>query len=280
VIGWKFAFTRRWAGYLVLTILFGAACAGLGMWQFARRNEALVEINKVDANYDHTPVSLTEALPTLDSFDESQKWLPVTMTGTYLVTDELIVRNRPMNVHPGFEVLTPLLLADGTVFVVDRGWVPTGETADAPGPVPAAPSGEVTVIARLKAGEPTLPGRTASGNQIATIHLTDVAERVGAPTYTAAYGLMASEDPAPATRPAGVTRPVADEGSHLSYAFQWMLFALLGFIGLAWAVRQEFRALNADDPEERTRAAERARRVAAKPRTDAEVEDDLIDSTH
>jgi hypothetical protein len=59
-----------------------------------------------------------------------------------------------------------------------------------------------------------------------------------------------------------------------------MLFALLGFIGLAWAVRQEFRNLNADDPEERTRAAERARRVAAKPRTDAEVEDDLIDSTH
>lgn len=277
MIGWRFAFTRRWAGYLALTILFAVICSGLGMWQIARRGEALAEIAKVDANFDATPVPIADALHNLDAFQESQKWMPVVATGTYLAEDELLARNRPLAANPGFEVLTPLRLADGSVFVVDRGWVPTGDDQDAPDSVPAAPEGQVTVVSRLKAGEPSLAGRTASGNQIATINLHDIAKRLGAPTYTGAYGLMATEDPAPAQRPVAVTRPVTDEGPHLSYAFQWFVFGLLAFIGLAWAVRQEFRAVNVDDPEEQLRAAERTRRQAAKPRSDAEVEDAVLD---
>jgi cytochrome oxidase assembly protein ShyY1 len=280
VIGWKFAFTRRWAGYLALTILFAAVCSGLGAWQLARRAEALAEINKVDANFDATPVPIAGALPTLGSFGESQKWLPVEVSGTYLTDEQLLVRNRPLNITPGFEVLTPLRLTDGSVFVVDRGWVPTGQSQDAPDVVPQAPAGPVTVVARLKAGEPSLAGRTASGNQIATIDLTDVAKRLGEPTYTGAYGLMASENPAPAERPVAVTRPARDEGPHLSYAFQWFVFGLLAFIGLAWAIRQEYRTVNADDPDERERAAERERRRAARPRSDAQVEDELLDRRH
>ena len=275
--GWRFAFTRRWAGYLALTILFAAVCSGLGLWQLARRSDALAEMGKVETNYAADPVPLGDALPDLEAFSESQKWMPVVMTGTYLTDDELIVRNRPLQINPGFEVLTPLLLADGSVFIVNRGWLPTGQTADAPASVPTAPSGVVTVVARLKAGEPLLAGRSATGNQIATINLDDVATRLALPTYTGAYGLMASEDPAPEERPVAVTRPVKDEGPHLSYAFQWFVFALMGFVGLGWAIRQEYRSVNFDDPDERIRAAERARRQAAKPRSDAEIEDELID---
>lgn len=277
--GWKFAFSRRWAGYLALTILFAAVCSGLGVWQLARRDQALAEINKVATNFDAAPVPVTDALPTRDAFSESQKWLPVELTGTYLTDEQLLVRNRPLQ-GPGFEVLTPLLLTDGTVFVVDRGWLPTGARQDAPDQVPEPPSGQVTVVARLKAGEPTLPGRGASGNQIATINLSDVAQRVGQPTYTGAYGLMASEDPAPAERPIAVTKPSPDEGPHLSYAFQWFVFALLAFVGFGWAVRQEYRIVNIDDPLEQDRAAERARRKAAKRRSDADIEDALLDRHH
>ncbi|TDW28553.1 SURF1 family protein [Cryobacterium psychrophilum] len=275
---WKFAFTRRWAGYLALTILFAAVCSGLGVWQLARRTEALVEVSKIDANYDSSPMPLAEALPRLDSFAESQKWLPVTMTGTYLVEEELLVRNRPLNVRPGFEVLTPLRLNDGTVFVVNRGWLPTGDRQDAPDVVPAPPAGQVTVVARLKAGEPTLNNRTASGNQIATINLTDLAGRLGQPLYTGAYGLLDSENPGPlGTQPTAVLKPIRDEGPHLSYALQWFVFGLIAFVGLGWSVREEYRTVNAADPAERGRADERDRKRAAKPRNDAEIEDELLD---
>jgi len=261
-----------------LTILFAAVCSGLGVWQLARRAEALVEVSKIDANYDSSPLPLAEALPTLDAFSESQKWLPVTMTGTYLTDDELLVRNRPLNVRPGFEVLTPLRLNDGTVFVVNRGWLPTGDRQDAPDVVPAPPAGQVTVVARLKAGEPTFNNRTASGNQIATINLTDVAGRLGQPTYTGAYGLLDSENPAPVeTRPTAVVKPIRDEGPHLSYALQWFVFGLIAFFGLGWSLREEYRSVNAADPAERERADVRDRKRAAKPRNDAEIEDELLD---
>lgn len=275
--GWRFLVSKQWAGYLALVIVFAVVCSGLGMWQLARRAQAQAEISRVDANFDAEAVPLTDALPTLESFDESQKWLPVEVTGTYLRDEEVLVRNRARNINPGFEVLTPLLLANGDVFIVDRGWVPTGDRQNEPDAVPAAPSGEVTVVARLKQGEPILEGRTATGNQVATINLPTMADRLGADTYTGAYGLMKTEDPATTERPAAVLRPARDEGPHLSYAFQWFVFALMAFVGLGWAARQEYRSINAEVPEEQVRAAERARRQAAKPRSDSEIEDDLID---
>lgn len=275
--GWRFAFSRRWAGYLALALLFAAVCAGLGNWQVARRDEAVAEIKRVESNFDATPIAIDVALPDLEAFDPSQKWHPVVMTGVYRTEDQLLVRNRPLNANPGFEVLTPLQLPDGSIFIVDRGWVPTGQSQDSPDTVPEPPAGQVTVVARLKAGEPKLPGRGADGDQVATVHLPDIADRLDVPTYTGAYGLMASEDPAPDERPVPVARPIEDEGPHLSYAFQWFVFGIMAFIGLGWAIRQEFRAVNADDPEEQDRAAERARRKAARPLDDSDVEDELLD---
>jgi cytochrome oxidase assembly protein ShyY1 len=276
--GWRFLLSRRWAGYLALTVVFAIVCVLLAMWQLARRDEAVAEINRVEMNYDAEPTPLAEVLPALDSYDESQEWLTVSMTGQYLVDDQLLVRNRPLGGDVGFDVLVPLRLENGDVFVVDRGWLPTGQTQDVPDTIPAAPTGTVTVVARLKAGEPELENRGAVPGQIATIELPRIADEVGQPTYTAAYGLMDSETPAPAERPTAMPKPTPDEGAHLSYTFQWFCFGLLGFVGLGYIVRQEFRRVNEDDPEEQERAAERERRRLAR-RSDAEVEDEIIDTT-
>lgn len=276
---WRFALSRRWLGYLALVVAFAIACTLLSLWQIARRDEARADITRVETNWGAEPRPIEELLPELDAFDENLKWSPVTLTGRYLVDEQLLARGRPLDGNPGFEVLVPFQLDDGTVFIVDRGWVPPGSEQDAPDDVPSPPTGEVTVVARLKAGEPTLAGRSAPAGQVATINLPTIADLVGLPTYTGAYGLLDSEEPAPATRPAAVVKPAPDEGPHLSYAFQWVLFAVMAFIALGWAIRQEYRIRNADDPAERERAAERERRRAAKPRTDAEVEDELLDTT-
>lgn len=277
---WRFALSKRWAGYLALTVVFAVACSGLGVWQFERRTQARAEIDRIEANYERTPTPVGDVLAELDSYDEGQKWLPVLLEGTYLADEQLLVRNRPFAGRPGFEVLTPLLLADGTVFVVDRGWLPTGSEQDAPDEIPAAPTGQVTVTARLKAGEPLLASRStiAGSGQIPTVHLPQVAELLDRPTYTAAYGLVISESPEPASAPLPSVKPVLDEGPHLSYALQWYVFAILAFIGLGWALRQEYRTVNADDPEERERADGRARRRAAREPSDDESEDALLEA--
>jgi len=277
VRNWRFVINRRWAGYLAVTVLFAIACGLLSNWQFHRREEAVAEIDRITANWDRDPMPLEQVLPDLGAFEVGQKWTPVTVRGRYLEDEQLLARNRPFNGRPGFEVLTPLQLDDGTVFVVDRGWLPVGNEQDLPDDVPEPPRGEVTVVARLKAGEPIIPGRGAGEGQIATVHLPDIADRVAAPTYTGAYGLMAAEDPSPATRPAAAPRPAEDEGSHLSYALQWIAFGVLGFVGLGYAVRNEYRVRNADDPAERERARERERRRAARRPTDADIEDGILD---
>jgi cytochrome oxidase assembly protein ShyY1 len=278
VSAWRFALTWRWARYLALAIVFAIACVLLCLWQLDRRNTALDELERIDSNYSSDAVALREALPDPEAFDLADKWQPVTVTGTYLRDEQLLVRGRPFNGGPGFEVLTPLLLDDGSVFIVDRGWLPTGRDQDSPDVVPEAPGGVVTVEARLKPGEPTLPGRSAPAGQVASIQLDDIAATLDRPTYTGAYGLMVTEDPAPAERPIAAAKPARDEGPHLSYAFQWLVFALFGFLGLGYALRQEYRSVNEDDPDEMTRAEARRAKDARRQRTDAEIEDDLIDA--
>ncbi|GGE89414.1 SURF1-like protein [Mycetocola zhadangensis] len=269
--------SRRWFGYLAVAVAFAIVCVLLANWQLSRKDEKAAEIALVEGNYDRSPAPLTDVLPTLDAFEDLDKWVPVTVTGTYLEDEELLVRNRPRSGQPGFELLTPLQLADGSVFIVDRGWLPTGNEQDLPDTIPAPPTGEVTVVARLKAGEPPLPGRGAAEGQIATVNLSDLQQRLDVPVYTGAYGLLESETPPPTeTPPLPALKPVFDEGMHLSYAFQWFIFGLLGFAFLAYAVREEYRHLNADHPAEQKRAAERERKRAAK-RSDSDVEDELLD---
>lgn len=280
--GWRFAFSRRWLGYVAFAVAFAIACGFLSSWQLARSKEAAAANALISANFDSRPVPLAQELPSLTAYSATQEWTRVTVTGVYESDRELLVRNRPFNGSPGFEVLTPLRTADGALFIVDRGWVPTGNSPDRPDHVPAPPAGTVTVVARLKASEPAIPGRTAVGMQVGTIQLSVVKEKLdGADVYTGAYGLLDSQSPSPASapKPTVTSAPTKDEGLHWSYMIQWIIFALIGFFGLGYALVTEYRKRNEHDLAERARAAERDRRRALK-RTDADVEDELLDATH
>jgi len=65
---------------------------------------------------------------------------------------------------------------------------------------------------------------------------------------------------------------VLDEGNHLSYAVQWIIFAVMGFFALFWAIRQEqeYRRME-KDPTYIPRSARR------KANLDARVEDEILD---
>lgn len=276
---WRFVISKRWFGYLAVAVVFAVVCVLLSNWQVSRLEEKRLENSRVLQNYENAPIPLDEALAAPESWEDNLEWTPVSVTGSYLVDEQVLVRNRPRNGQPGFEVLTPLRLSNGTVFVVDRGWLPTGNAQDLPDVVPAPPTGDVTVTARLKPGEPALQGRSAAEGQMATVELAQFDDRLDAPVYTGAYGLMASETPAPAEdRPLPAFKPELDEGSHLSYALQWIVFGLLGFAFLGYAIREEYRHLNADDPAEQARAAERERKRVSR-RSDADVEDDILDAS-
>lgn len=272
---WSFLRSPRWAGYLALVVVFALASSALGVWQLNRRAEALAEVARIDANYDAEAVPVAEALPDPAEFDIDQRWLVVALEGEYLADEEVVVRNRPFEGSSGFEVVTPFRLDDGSVFMVDRGWIAQGSDGR-PSDYDAPPSGRVEIEARLKAGEDRIAGRTSTGNELATLDLAELADRVDAPAYTGAYGVLVQSAADADEPPLAAARPVRDEGPHLSYALQWFVFALMAFVGLGWAANQERRAL-AEASASPDAPKSREPRRPSRERRDADIEDEVLD---
>ncbi|TFD50415.1 SURF1 family protein [Cryobacterium sp. Hh11] len=278
--GWQFLRTWRWFEYIAAAIIFAIACGLLANWQLDVGQQKSARNDVIVANFSATPVPIEEALPTLRFYDANQNWRRVTITGVYRPDDELMVRNRSNSGNNGFEILTPLQLSDGSSFMVDRGWVaPSPDDALAPDSIPQAASGTVKVVVWLRPSEAPRGTGTPAGNQIQSITLSAVQTKIVGDLYTGAYGVLERQSPSAEAglAPIQTTIPTEDIGTNYSYTLQWLLFALMGFIGLGLGMRREYRRLNVDDPEEQARASERLRKRVSKPFTDEELEDELLD---
>lgn len=290
---YRFLASTRWIGWLLLVCLFATTFTFLGKWQMDRREGALTEISHVKRNYDAEPVPFAEASQLFEQLPADGKWTPVSLRGSYLAEDQVVVRNRISGSRPGYEVLVPFRTLEGRVVIVDRGFLPIGNNnAGRPDAIPAPPTGTVEVDVRLKAGEPKLD-RGAPEGQLASIDLPTYGQQLGYPVATGSYGLMYLEDPAAAEAPIQLQRPEEDEGPHLSYMFQWFAFGVLVFVGFGYAARQQAR-INREDREEVAAAALRgedpvlhqAHRMRKKPKklvrrdgspTDEATEDAYLD---
>jgi cytochrome oxidase assembly protein ShyY1 len=235
---YRFLLSSKWTGWFLLAVLGAAVCVALANWQLDRRDHARDAVSAVETNYEHDPVPFDTVRGTFASYDAADEWTPVVLRGSYDESGQRIVRNRPLNGQPGYEVLVPLRLDSGEAVIIDRGWLPIGnKETGRPDEVPAAPKGEVTVIARIKPGEAAV-NRGAPEGQLASIQLDEYAAELDYPLLTGSYGLMAAESPAPAAAPTALPKPALDEGPHLSYAMQWFAFGLLLFVGYGYAARQ------------------------------------------
>lgn len=245
----------RWGIYVALAVGFALACAFLADWQFTRGAERGAILERVERNYTADPVPLDTLLPVGGAFEIEDEWHPVTLSGRYLTDARLLARNRPQGGTSAYEVLVPFETVDGRIIVIDRGWVAPGANGTEPGAVPDAPGGDVEVVAWLRPGE-ALPrsGRSAPDGQVPTIHLPTIAAALGADrarVQTEVYGLMSTENPAPANQPNPLEPPSEDPGPHLSYAVQWILFAVMGFVFIGYVIRTERRRRLEDERGEK-----------------------------
>ncbi len=239
----------RWAIYIGVAILFAVACGFLSHWQFSRNAERSEQLQLVADNYDAAPVALGDLLAPGAELAPQDEWRPVRMEGSYLADEQLLVRNRAHGGSAAYEQLVPFRLDDGRVFLIDRGWLPPGNQQAAPDDIPAPPAGDVVVEVRLRPGEAApSSGRSAEAGQVPTINLGLVAEQTG-PIEPGAYGLIMSETPAPASAPFTVDPPSDDPGPYLSYAVQWILFAVMGFGFIGYVIVNE-RKLRREDAED------------------------------
>lgn len=253
---------RTWARALLGVVVLSVVFLLLGRWQWHRHEGKVAANDQLHANYTAPAVPLASVLPAPSAaLPAAMQWHQVTLTGSYLPDRTIVVRNRPLNGDYGYEVLVPLRLDSGDLFVVDRGWIPNGQTGAAPDSVPQPPAGPVSLVVRLRPSEPPV-NRTPPPGQALRINLPELAAELAAPTYQA-YGVLATEQPRAQVAPSPLPEPTIDLGMNLSYAVQWLGFAITAYVLLAvFAVREVRRreAIALGIPPEVYAAARRRRR--------------------
>jgi cytochrome oxidase assembly protein ShyY1 len=232
----SFLLSRRWLQYIAFALVAAIVCLLLANWQDHRRANRDAEIDRIEAHYSAQPVPLSTVLPATDApFAEDDEWTRVEATGEYRPEDATVARNRPKNGSAGYWIVVPFDVDGGGTLLVARGWS-SGSGADATAAeAPAPPTGAVTLTAWLR---PAQAGDPAENTETSVVAI-DPALLEGDGAYAHAYGYLDSEDPAPAQSLEALPEPNTDPGSHLSYTFQWIAFAVMILVGVAYAAKRE-----------------------------------------
>ncbi|WP_203723746.1 SURF1 family cytochrome oxidase biogenesis protein, partial [Actinoplanes teichomyceticus] len=291
---YRFLLSPRWLAAAALAVVASVIMVLLGNWQLRRYHERSEINHRVDAADSAQAVPLTSVLaaPAAQgtpgaSPGESLAWTKVTVTGRYDPANEIQARGRTVAGEVGFEILTPLILADGTAVLIDRGWVPPAAGgALAPPRVPPAPTGEVTVIGQIHLSEsrPAPVERRDGRLDTRRISLPRIAQALPFPVY-GAYVLVNSQTPANDPAFVRVSIPHEDAWQNGGYAVQWWLFAVMALVLYGYQARREAHGLNAPAgertaaarPAERSRdrveAADQRRETRSRPRDRVEEAD-------
>lgn len=228
------------AGALLLIVLF----AGLGTWQVYRLQWKLDLIARVDARVHAAPVAAPPAARWAQVTRDSDEYRRVSLAGTYLYEYTTPVQALS-ELGSGFWLLTPLCLPDGSVVLVNRGFIPVAEGGPKRYPARRAPAGAcsaatgetVTLTGLLRITEPGggfLRDNDPIGNRWYSRDVAGIAAARGlsrvAPYFVDAGARM---DPAAAPQhPVGGLTVISFPNTHLIYALTW--YALAFMVSGAW----------------------------------------------
>lgn len=220
---------------LVAALLLAGLTARLGFWQLDRAGQKRLL---------HQAHVAQRALPTLteaelarspsQAFDQRHRL--VQMQGQWLGAHTIYLDNRLMNGQTGFYAVTPLRLADDSVVLVQRGWVPRDRVDRTRIVLPPLPAGRVQVLGRVA---PAL-GRlyefdaASSGTIRQNLDIATFARESGLPLRPVAV-VQEDGDQLPQD---GLLRqwpvPSADLQKHHGYAFQWFALSALTITLYVW----------------------------------------------
>ena len=218
----------RWiAGHLLVLVLTGSFIA-LGFWQLARNNHKQVLVREAHAAFAAPAPDITDAMPPGGR---------VQATGHYDAGYEVLLRNQVHNGKDGNDVLSTLVLRDGSAVIVDRGWVASvGDQQTAVNP--PIESGAVVALGIAHTSSPLSPQDAVShvGGQL-TLPRVDLARIAKDVPYRLRpiWIEMQAQAPTPAAgAPLLPQPPPPDQVNHMEYTIEWFSFALIGIIG--WPV--------------------------------------------
>ncbi len=219
----------RAAVVLLAALVASAGTARLGLWQLDRAAQKVALHDAQQHQRSLPPLAPTELARTPDAVP-TQVHRGVLLQGSWLGAYTVFLENRQMNGRPGFYVVTPLRLDDGSAVLVERGWAPRDLMDRTRVAVPPPPAGRVQVQGRIA----PRPGRLY---EFAGADTGPIRQNLDVAAYARETGLplrpfSVVQDDGAAAPADGLLRqwpaPAADVQKHYGYAFQW--FALCALI--------------------------------------------------
>jgi len=198
----------------VVAILVATVCVRLGRWQLNRLTQRRARNSVLAARLALPPLTVRR-----DIGADSARQRRVVAHGVYDFSAERAWPGRSFQGTPGVALITPLRLADGSVVLVDRGWVPSPDAFHVDHALYREPdTATVTGVALI-------PPRGRGDVDVAGF-LPFVIQ------------LETPEPPPNRGLPRRWPPPAFDDGPHLSYAIQWFSFALIALVGTAVLIRK------------------------------------------
>ncbi len=105
-------------------MLISAALLSLGIWQLNRAEEKRTLLSLEAASSAAQPVPMKEILN--DVGGAASIYARVSLSGVWLPEKQLLWDNRIAAGKAGYEVITPFQSDDGSIVLLNRGWVPVG----------------------------------------------------------------------------------------------------------------------------------------------------------
>jgi surfeit locus 1 family protein len=213
----------------VLTLAAVVAFCALGRWQWHRAAEKRV----LNADFSAGAAAFSDLGSR--SVGDFPRYAQLRVHGRYDGVHQFLLDNISHRGQPGYEVLTPLLLDDGRVLIVNRGWLPlTRSRSELPyvgidfstaltvlGRVDLLPVAAIALGHAAPAPGPQWPKVTSFPT------MQELSQAIGARLEV--RELLLNE-----TEPLGFARDWQPEGlgpwRHVSYAVQWWGFAALALV--------------------------------------------------
>jgi surfeit locus 1 family protein len=231
-------------GFLALAaaIAFGGFCA-LGWWQLERRAWKHTLVARIEQRVHAEPVRPPVRADWPGVSAARDEYRRVTLSGTFIHDAETLVQATTA-LGSGYWVLTPLRQADGTIVVVNRGFVPP-QLRDRAMRSDGNPAGPVTVVGLLRiseAGGGFLRDNDPAADRWFSRDIAAIA--TARRLVNVAPFFVDAERRADASRmaPVGGLTVLVFSDNHLGYALTWFVLATMVVTAAVIVVRHECAA--------------------------------------
>ncbi|WP_430474726.1 SURF1 family protein [Thalassospira lucentensis] len=228
--------TTRIVVLLLAIILFSGFC-GLGYWQVERRAWKLDLIERIDARVHGDAIEAPGRDDWANVSRARDEYRKVMVTGTFRNDLESQVYTAT-DYGAGYWVMTPLVRGDGSIVMINRGFVPT-DHRDPDTRRDGMVEGEVTITGLLRMDEPVgtfMRDNVPQDDRWYSRDVRAMAIKRGVDANDVApYFIDGDGARHPAKLPVGGLTKINFANNHVTYALTWFGLAILTLVG-AWLV--------------------------------------------